>query len=244
MTQPEYWAPEPVESPQPAEVPGGWPAGFSEEPTMKIGEVLAILHVDFPAVSASRLRYYDNFNILVPKRGANGYRAYSAKDVERLRYLLTEQRDRYTPLKVIAEQLAELDAGLAEHEPTRTKVLPRRERQFDVESLAQQVGCDTEFIVALIEAGLLREPHGYFDPWAVEVASAAFALTEFGIDPRHLRTFRLAADRQVDLVDKVVAPLRSRRDSRGRVEAQALDMSEVCLRLHSALVRSSIADLR
>jgi DNA-binding transcriptional MerR regulator len=238
-------------APQPVE--GGWPPGISTDPTMKIGDVLAALRLDFPAITISKLRYFDSLGLLTPRRSPNGYRKYSARDVERLRYVLREQNNRYTPLKVIAEQLADLDAGLTVQSPTPTRLVTSdgvaatgQRRHYDTASLARQVGCRPEFITSLVDAGLLRQQDGRFDPWALDIAAAAVTLTDNGIDVRHLRTLRHAADREVDLVDQVVAPLRSKRDPAARdfADQRANELGEVLLRLHTALVRSGIAALR
>ncbi|NLF05124.1 MAG: MerR family transcriptional regulator, partial [Actinomycetales bacterium] len=91
--------------------PGPWPQGISRHATMRISDVLAALGGEFPAVSHSKLRFLEEQGLVTPVRTPAGYRQYSPADVERLRYVLRQQRDRYLPLKVIGEQLAELDAG-------------------------------------------------------------------------------------------------------------------------------------
>jgi hypothetical protein len=84
-----------------------------------------------------------------------------------------------------------------------------------------------------------------FEPWAREVVVAASALAEHGIDARHLRQFRAAADRQVDLVEQVVAPWRGQRSasSRARAGTLAAEVGELCTQMHTALVRAAVADL-
>lgn len=228
-----------------AVVPSQWPAGFSGEPTMKISEVLAILRPEFPSLSSSRLRYYDSLNVLTPSRGRNGYRVYSVRDVERLRYLLTEQRDNYRPLRVIAEQLTALDKGVATAAAARARVLPKFSHS-EVADIAAEVGCDEAFIASLIAAGLLPLHGGYFDQHAVEIAAAAFALAEYGLDPRHLRKVKLAAERNVDIVEQLLAPLRAKKDavSQGKRESLTSDIGELMIRLHAGIMRSAIRQLK
>ena len=81
---------------------------------LTIGKVLAELGDDFPDVSASKIRYLEAEGLITPQRTASGYRTFSPADVQRLRYILSAQRDRFWPLKVIGEALDALDRGLTD----------------------------------------------------------------------------------------------------------------------------------
>src|SRR3954449_2869029 len=83
------------------------PAGVSRS----IGQVLATLKGDFPDISISKIRFLESEGLIAPERAASGYRRYSTHDLERLRYVLSVQRDHYLPLKVIKEHLALIDSG-------------------------------------------------------------------------------------------------------------------------------------
>ncbi|GIG39873.1 MerR family transcriptional regulator [Cellulomonas phragmiteti] len=228
-----------------------WPRGLSRRATMRISDVLAALRIEFPAVTTSKLRFLEEQGLVDPVRTASGYRQYSPADVERLRFVLTQQRDRYMPLKVIGERLAALDAGQDDEAPprarlaTRDGVAPASDR-LTAERLAQESGVPVELVTELVAQGVLRPgARGVFDPWAREVVSVAASLSDHGIDPRHLRTFRAAADRQADLVEQVVAPWRGQRSvsSRARAGTLAAEVGELCARMHTALVRSAVHDL-
>lgn len=81
--------------------------------------------------------------------------------------------------------------------------------------------------------GLLRaDPHGHFDEAALEIARSAGALADVGIEARHLRPFRTAADREIGLVRQAVRP--GDDDETARVLRQ-------CLALHVALVKAGLA---
>ncbi|WP_416220873.1 MerR family transcriptional regulator [Cellulomonas sp. S1-8] len=218
---------------------------------MRISDVLAALRIEFPAVTTSKLRFLEEQGLVSPVRTQAGYRQYSPADVERLRFVLRQQRDRYMPLKVIGERLAALDAGQDEEVPTRARlatrdgVAPSPDR-LTAERLAQEAGVELELVTELVRQGVLRPgPRGVFDPWAREVVTVAAALADHGIDARHLRAFRAAADRQTDLVDQVVAPWRGQRSvsARARAGTLAAEVGELCARMHAALVRSSVHDL-
>src|SRR5690606_34001308 len=85
------------------------PAGL-----LSIGQVLAQLQEDFADLTPSKLRFLEDQGLVEPERTKSGYRKFSQEHVERIRLVLTLQRDHYLPLKKIAEVLAELDAG---HDP-------------------------------------------------------------------------------------------------------------------------------
>ena len=78
---------------------------------MSIGTVLAELQQEFPDVTVSKIRFLESEGLISPSRSASGYRRFARADVDRLRYILTVQRDNYLPLKVIKEQLDDIDAG-------------------------------------------------------------------------------------------------------------------------------------
>lgn len=233
---------------------GPWPRGLSRHATMRISDVLTALRIEFPAVTNSKLRFLEEQGLVDPVRTTAGYRQYSPADLERLRFVLREQRDRYVPLKVIGERLAALDAG------TDTEAAPpalivtedgvsrsgAAQGRYTTAALATEAGVDEQLVTDLVQAGVLRPSvSGHLDAWAKDVVVAAAGLAEHGIEVRHLRPFRSAADRQVDLVETVVAPWRgqSAPSARGRASTVAAEVGELCTRLHTALVRAGVADL-
>ena len=245
-TQPE---PEPAARPHIVEP---WPRGISRRASMRISDVLGALGPEFPAVTNSKLRFLEEQGLVEPVRTAAGYRQYSPADVERLRFVLRQQRDHYLPLKVIAGQLSQLDAGDGSETPALTAVhdgarqAPAIAGRWTASALAANCGVTEKFIAELVEAGMLRPgPRGHFGPWSREIVVLATALDEHGIDARHLRAFRTAAERQVDLVDQVVAPWRGQHATSSRAHAgtMAAEVGELCSQLHTALVRAGVAEL-
>lgn len=220
---------------------------------MRISDVLADLGADFPTVTPSKLRFLEEQGLVEPRRTAGGYRQYSPADVERLRFVLRQQRDRYLPLKVIGEQLAALDAGRTDEPLTPRLATSDGERtapaavgRATAASLAAQTGVDPTLVDQLVEAGVLTvSASGHLDAWAGEVVVLAAALAEHGVEPRHLRSFRLAADRQVSVVEQIVAPLRGQRAVAAQAHAAsvAAEVGELCGQLHTAFVRSGVAGL-
>ncbi|WP_043349429.1 MerR family transcriptional regulator [Beutenbergia cavernae] len=233
-----------------------WPRGVSRNPTMNIGAVLAVLKREFPAVSHSKLRFLEDQGLVAPRRTPAGYRVFCQADVERLRFALAAQRDSFLPLRVIRERLAELDSGaesapearLASADGELTGALPRG--RLHAAELAELTGVTVERVGELASAGLISaDAAGRYPSAAVAIVQLAQDLGTHGIDTRHLRLMRAAADRQVDVVAQIVAPLRGHGNaqsaavSRERATAVAGDLTELLSRLHGALVRAGVERL-
>lgn len=226
-----------------------WPHGASHRATMRISDVLTALRPEFPGVSHSKLRFLEDQGLIEPVRTGSGYRQYSPADVERLRYVLVEQRDSYLPLKVIKERLQELDEGQAEHAPgprvagTPQDASPSR---YTSASLAAAAGVEESFVEELVSAGVLRRsPGGQHDAASLEILRLAATLSEYGVEARHLRSLRTASDRHVSLIQQIVAPWRSQQTTTARAQAgtMATEAGETFSRLHRAWVREGISDI-
>ncbi len=224
-----------------------------------IGEVLDRLRSDFPDVTLSKIRYLEAEGLVEPARTSSNYRKYSAADVERLRYVLAAQRDRYLPLRVIKEELAALDRGRDPAAPGprsvgaggRTARDGARDLLGDPEGvrlsrreLLTSSGLDEDGLGELERHGLLGPRPGgtYYDGDALLVAATAARMARYGVEARHLRTFRAAADREAGLVEQVAAPLRGRRDAGASQNAAEVtdELAGLCLRLHAALLRTRL----
>ncbi len=223
---------------------------------LNIGEVLAQLSDDFPSMTASKIRFLEEKGLINPRRTPAGYRQYADSDVERLRFILALQRDQYLPLKVIKDYLDAIDRGeRPEQLPAGVSVSPRavseelaselhsRVRRLSAEELRAESGASVALLEALLSYGLVSEANGSFDEHALQVACACVQLEGHGLEPRHLRPFQAAADREFGLVERAVATLTSRKDaaSRARAAETAREISDLCLSLHQALVHDRIA---
>ncbi|GAA1339930.1 MerR family transcriptional regulator [Arthrobacter roseus] len=221
-----------------------------------IGEVLTELREDFPRITASKIRFLEEKGLISPQRTAAGYRKYTAINIERLRFILALQRDQYLPLKVIKDYLDAIDRGeRPESLPEGVTVAPRgltdnlagelqaHSRSLGLEELMTEAGANADLVSDLCDYGLISNENGKFNEHALKVARACVQLRSHGIEPRHLRSFRAAADREVGLVERVVAPMASRRDVSSRAQAAetAREISDLCLGLHSALVQGQIS---
>ncbi len=82
---------------------------LSERPYFSIGEVLGLLLEEFPDVTISKIRFLEGQGLIDPERTPSGYRKFYDRDLNRLRFILREQKDHYLPLKVIKERLEGTD---------------------------------------------------------------------------------------------------------------------------------------
>lgn len=227
---------------------------------MNIGQVLAQLRSEFPEVTISKIRFLEGEGLVEPERTASGYRKFSRADVARLRFVLGAQRDRYLPLKVIKEQLAALDRGLEPAQPgdgTGPKV-PRALTAVDDGPAAEDFrpdpvplrlsrsellassGLDEAQLVGVEQYGLVAaRAGGHYDATALVIAQTVAALAASGIEPRHLRLFKTAADREIGLVEQVVSPLARTRNPEAREQA-VRELAALSVRLHAALVRDGL----
>ncbi len=232
----------------------GDPAGRSASAArglMSIGEVLAHLRTEFPDTTISKLRFLEAEGLVTPRRTPAGYRKYSWDDVSRLRYVLTAQRDQYLPLRVIRDQLA---AGAAAVQPVSRPgrplaAVPAGPGRPDAESrlsradLLARSGLDEAVLRTAEQYGLLApRTGGFYDADALEIATVVALLGRYGLEPRHLRGFRAAADREIGLFEQVVSPQARQRspESRARAEESVRELAGLSLRLHAALVQAGL----
>ncbi len=229
---------------------------------MNIGQVLDLLRGDFPGVTISKIRFLEDQGLIKPERTPAGYRKFAADDVDRLRYILRMQRDHYLPHKVIGEHLDAIDRGL--EPPAIDGVVPvvpkvaltpdglpspasfrtTNEVRLSRRELIKIAEISEELLVQLEQFALIspRTGTGHYDTDALVLAQTARQLADFGFEPRHLRAFKTAADREVGLVEQVVAPLQRGRDAsaQGRVEDAVSEIAALSVRLHATLVKTGL----
>jgi DNA-binding transcriptional MerR regulator len=247
---------------------GGIQAG---RPYFSIGEVLNVLKDAFPDVTVSKIRFLESEGLVSPERTDSGYRKFTEDDIERLRFILRLQREQFLPLKVIRERLDEVDrsggqARLTFEEASAETAQPdvrhavQREASgmsFAQAELARASGLSEEQIEELTSFRLLsptqihegRPDDGSegeswlrFNEHDLEVAKLARALLDLGLEARHLRVFRLAADRWADLGEQLATPLRKQRNPEARKAAsdKVKELVRVGGRLLRALMREAV----
>jgi DNA-binding transcriptional MerR regulator len=176
--------------------------------------VLAQLRPEFPEVTISKIRFLEAEGLVRPARTASGYRQFSTADVERLRFVLSAQRDRYLPLKVIREQL--------DSAPADATSLSRLD-------LLAQSGISAEQLSQLERDGLLRAgPSGRFTTDDITALRTIRTMTGLGVEREHLRAIRAAADHEVVVLKSFSDPETVR------------ELADLFTSLHTLLVRAGL----
>ncbi len=215
---------------------------------MGIGETVSTLRSDFPDVSVSKIRFLESEGLVAPLRTPSGYRKYAPVHVERIRYVLTMQRDHYLPLKVIADHLDALDRGLSAPEPSsatpRTnvpEVQPADLASLDTgvrlkpEEVCRESGLSLADLREAVELGLLAQTTEYTLN-DLETARSLAALADCGVPVRNARPVVLAVQRERDLYTTALG-----QPHRGESAEQYADRGRS---LAAALVRAHVAVLR
>ncbi len=241
-------------------------AADAHSPRLTIGAVLAALSGDFPDVTISKIRFLESEGLVAPQRTPSGYRKFSRADVDRLRYVLTAQRDHYLPLRVIKEHLHALDRGLpvpgagspaapsaapaagpvAAEPPAEPPAAADPTGSLPAADFARAAGLEPGQLADCVQFGLLvPDADGRHPAGDLPIARAAAGLARHGIEPRHLRVFRTGAEREAGLVEQLVAPvLRSRaEDARARATEKLTELSALSAQLHRALLEARLRDV-
>jgi DNA-binding transcriptional MerR regulator len=226
------------------------PSGSSASgsgPLLSIGQVLARLLPEFPDLTPSKLRFLEERQLIAPARTESGYRKFGGADLERLRFVLTMQRDHYLPLKVIRGYLDELDAGRQPVLPggaTQAPSILSGERKYTRDELIREAGATVMLIGDAISASLIVPADVYGDE-ALAMLKALVELQRSGIEPRHLRAFRAAAERELGLIESALIPVARRKDASSRAKAAEL-AKEIAGQLEvvrGSLIRSALSRL-
>jgi DNA-binding transcriptional MerR regulator len=220
--------------------------------TISIGEVLTLLKREFPDVTISKIRFLESEGLVTPERTASGYRRFAQRDIDQLRAVLTLQRDQYLPLKVIRESLNE---GLPDPEaaakapvagtglrPDDFRPGAGRVRMTRTE-LAEACGLDEPYIAQLESIGIVwASAAGHYDEDALAIASVVSRLSAYGVEPRHLKTFRVVTDRETGMVEQMATPYTNPRDrdSRAREQEVVRDLAALIVQLHATLLRAEL----
>ena len=218
---------------------------------MGIGETVSSLRKDFPDVSVSKIRFLESEGLVQPLRTPSGYRKFSPEHVDRIRYVLTMQRDHYLPLKVIAEHLDALDRGLALPDPVDAEPRPELPvpavvdlSSFDTgtrllaKELCRESGLSRSDLAQAVEQGLLPETPDY-SLNDVETARALAALRDCGVPVRNARPVVLAVKREMDLYN-TARGVQHRAESAEEYAQRSQTLASALLRVHVAYMRSEL----
>jgi DNA-binding transcriptional MerR regulator len=259
---------------------------MAERAHMSIGEVLSLLQEEFPDITISKIRFLESQGLLDPERTPSGYRKFYEQDIERLRWILTQQKENFLPLKVIKDRLE----GRPDSEPvdnnggSAVPSAPEPEPEPEVRSarssgsgrsarggrtshaqsaggtldsgpsavsltrdeLASAAGLPDKIITELERYGLIvGRPMGrdtLYDEDALVVARLAAGFHRYGVEARHLRMYKVAAEREASFFEQVVLPLVKQRNPAARRQAvdNLVDLASLGESLRGAMLRNAL----
>lgn len=255
---------------------------------LSIGEVLALLLEEFPDVTISKIRFLESQGLIEPERTASGYRKFSQAEVDRLKFILREQRENYLPLKVIRTRLEgdTSDGMLREDEITaprglghipaprgqghpagvkklskapevanaKSNIAPLKsgddvgESSFNRSEIIAAANIDEKTLKELEKFGIVRAHRvgstDLYDQVDLQILEAAARFIELGIDSRHLKAWRSAADQEVSLFESRVVPMMRQRNPQARQQAMQMfaELVEQGAKLRAALIAAQARD--
>lgn len=225
---------------------------MAERSYLSIGEVLTLLQDQFPDMTISKIRFLESQGLIDPERTPSGYRKFFEPDIERLRWILHQQRENFLPLKVIKERIAELDdvpltpeVGVEDRVALDTG---QTAVSMSLEELASATGLNVRTIGELERYGLVTSRTlgdvTYYDEDALVTARHAAAFIAFGVEPRHLRMYRLAAEKEASVFEQLVMPMLKQRNADTRQQALGTlnRLADLGGKLRSAMVRQALRD--
>jgi DNA-binding transcriptional MerR regulator len=242
----------------------------NERSFLSIGEVLALLQDEFPDITISKIRFLESQGLIGPERTPSGYRKFYDGDVERLRFILREQKEHFLPLRVIKDRLengAPAGQNGAVVEPQAMAVSPRPDPEpewmdpdeppdasgggepaghLTADQLCAATGLSRRDLAEVERYGLLTgQPAAgvtYYDHDAVACARVVATFLGRGLEPRHLRLYRNAADREAALFEQVVLPLVKQRNPQARATAvdALVELTRNGAELRAALLKQAL----
>lgn len=216
-----------------------------------IGEVVDLLSEEFPDVTISKIRFLETQGLVVPQRAPSGYRRYGDRDVRQLRWVLRQQRDHFLPLRVIRERLSSGHVGEDELDDNDAPIVmprvdpmsaPDRELELTGQELTERSGIGVDDLAAMERFGLVaprsRRGRPIYSGDDLIAARLVARFLDHGIEPRHLRPFKVAADREAGLIEQRLSGISN---AAGRTAALA-ELVRLGEDLRSLLLRAAVHD--
>jgi len=222
---------------------------------MTIGELVESLVPAHPDLTISKVRFLEDEGLVTPERTAGGYRKFSTADVARVDLILRLQKEHFLPLAVIREKLQDFDKGKVPEElrPMVTRAeavaLPLDKGEaVPLEDVPTALGFPADFIRELAEFGLVRITSGdHGDEIArgdVQIAHTCWDIRRFGVEPRHLRMYATAAEREGALFQQVLMPAYRQRtpETRQKLVEALTEIMRLTDELRRDLTKRAVSD--
>ena len=200
---------------------------------MSIGDLLKSLKDEFPDLTISKIRFLESEGLINPERTASGYRKFNQADAQRLRFILKLQREKYLPLKVIREKIAELESGKARAGDLVPGMLGALEIGEELaayddsvvlrEDTPQVLDTSMSFVETLEDFGLICAHEGedgpYYDKEDVKILRIAREFSRYGLEPRHMRMYENLTDREAMAFEQIITPALKSKDPEAKRRA-------------------------
>ena len=208
-----------------------------------IGKLVKLLQIDYPDISISKVRFLETKGLIEPERSSSGYRKYSDKDLNQIRWGLNLERDHFLPLKVIKERLIG-DSGSGDVEVFQLPQLdpsvpPDETLEFSKSEILKRTGLSEEIFNDLESYGILPrrnqvvgEMYNADDLFIVQIVAK---YSVYGIEPRHLRQIKRGADAEALLIDQRLTGLQGKKATKAVRELSRLSSELKTLLLRRAL---------
>lgn len=192
-------------------------SSLAERTYLSIGQVVNYLRSTYPDLSNSKIRFLEDEGLITPHRTPKGYRQYSKEDIDRLEVILHLQKTRYMPLNVIKQKLDSasdlstlaFEVGLLSDLPMKAQPKETKQKLHPIENIPDLLGVDISFIRALAENDLIRiikspQNRELIDGRDFEIIRYCSELNRFHIEPRNLRQYVTAANRESTMFEQVL----------------------------------------
>nr|WP_270573617.1 MerR family transcriptional regulator [Candidatus Collinsella stercoripullorum] len=222
-----------------------------------MGQVVNFLRGAYPDLSNSKIRFLEDEGLITPHRTPKGYRQYSKEDVDRLEVILHLQKTRYMPLNVIKQKLDNatdlstlaFEVGLLSDLPVKSEPIETQQKLHPIEDVPGQLGVEISFLRALADNDLIRiirspQNRELIDGRDFEIIRLCSELNRFHIEPRNLRQYVSAANRESAMFEQVLIGMLGMDDSddeRDKKLERAFDkLHDLTEGVHTALLKNRV----
>ena len=201
-------------------------SNLAERSYLSIGQVVNLLRGAYPDLSNSKIRFLEDEGLITPHRTPKGYRQYSKEDVDRLEVILHLQKTRYMPLNVIKQKLESatdlstlaFEIGLLSDLPMKSQPKESKQKLHPIEDMPDLLGVEISFVRSLAENDLIRiikspQNRELIDGRDFEIIRYCAELSRFHIEPRNLRQYVSAANRESTMFEQVLIGMLGMDDS-------------------------------
>ena len=230
---------------------------MAERSYLSIGQVVNFLRGAYPDLSNSKIRFLEDEGLITPHRTPKGYRQYSKEDVDRLEVILHLQQTRYMPLNVITQKLDNatdlstlaFEVGLLSDLPVKSEPIETQQKLHPIEDVPGQLGVEISFLRALADNDLIRiirspQNRELIDGRDFEIIRLCSELNRFHIEPRNLRQYVSAANRESAMFEQVLIGMLGMDDSddeRDKKLERAFDkLHDLTEGVHTALLKNRV----